>query len=211
MPDAAISAAGLRIMKLLVGNAPQTMSNLVRAIGVTRTAITEQLDALIAAGFVEQETQRLSGRGRPRHLYKATSAALALLFAKNLRLITPVIWRAIGDVGGPELTANVMKQVTRILAEHYNDKITAVKPADRLRQFMDLLAAEGGLIEIDEDANGQVVIHRRSCPFITIADPERGVCGIDLEILSAVASRPVRQTACRLEGAPCCTFEIVDS
>jgi predicted transcriptional regulator len=83
MPDATISAAGLRVVRLLVGNPPQTVSSLIRATGVTRTAVTEQLNELIAAGFVERDTERLSGRGRPRHLYRTTQAALVLLFASN--------------------------------------------------------------------------------------------------------------------------------
>ena len=102
--DATISPAGLRIMKLLVGNPPQTVAELIRAAGVTRTAVTEQLNELVAAGFVERDTQRLPGRGRPRHLYRATDAALVLLFASNQRLVVPAIWRAILDVGGEELT-----------------------------------------------------------------------------------------------------------
>lgn len=52
-------------MKLLVGNPPQTITDLIRAAGVTRTAVTEQLNELVAAGFVERSMERLSGRGRP--------------------------------------------------------------------------------------------------------------------------------------------------
>jgi DeoR family transcriptional regulator, suf operon transcriptional repressor len=210
MPDATISAAGLRVMKLLVGNAPQAVSDLIRATGVTRTAVTEQLNELAAAGFVERATERLSGRGRPRHLYKATDAALVALFASNQRLVVPAIWRAIGELGGEELVNKVLKLVGRALADHYNGKITAKKPQERLRQFMALLTAEGGLIEAVEDDDGQLVLYKRSCPFISMVDERRGVCHIDQEVLNAVVGRPVRQTACRHDGAPCCTFEIVD-
>jgi DeoR family transcriptional regulator, suf operon transcriptional repressor len=211
MPDATISAAGLRIMKLLVGNPPQTVADLIRATNVTRTAITEQLNELVAAGFVERATERLSSRGRPRHLYNATQAALVLLFASNQCLVVPAIWRAIGEVGGDELTDKVLKGVSRALAEHYNGKIAAKKPQERLRHFIDLLTAEGALIEAVEDDQGQLVLYKRSCPFISMVDDRRNVCHIDQEVLSAVVGRPVRRTACRHEGAPCCTFEIADA
>ncbi len=209
MSDATISAAGLRVVKLLVGNPPQTVSDLIRTAGVTRTAVTEQLNELVAAGFVERDTERLPGRGRPRHLYKATNAALVLLFAGNQRLVVPAIWRAIRDVGGENLAQKVLKRVSRALAEHYNAKITATKPRERLRQFMDLLTTEGGLIEAVEDDEGQLVLYKRSCPFISMVDQQRSVCYIDQQVISAVVGRPVRQTACRHEGAPCCTFEIL--
>jgi DeoR family transcriptional regulator, suf operon transcriptional repressor len=209
MSDATISAAGLRVMKLLVGNPPQAVSDLIQTTGVTRTAVAEQLSELVAAGFAERHTERLPGRGRPRHLYKATDAALVLLFANNQRLLAPAIWRAIREVGGDDLSRKILKRVSRALAEHYSRKITAKKPPERLRQFIDLLTAEGGLIEAVEDDQGQLVLYKRSCPFISMVDSQRSVCVIDLEVLTEVVGRPVRQTACRHEGAPCCTFEIV--
>ena len=210
MPDATVSTASLRIVKLLVGRPPQTISDLVKAIGVTRTAVAEQINDLIAAGFIEQSTERLTSRGRPRHLYKATDAALVLLFASNQRLVVPAVWRAIRNVGGAALTTKILKQVSRDMAEHYNCRITAKKPKNRLRQLFDVLTGEGCLIEAVEGPEGQLVLNKRSCPFISMFDEQRNVCYIDQAILSKVVGRPVRKTACRHEGAPCCTFEIVE-
>ena len=209
MPDATISAAGMRVIKLLVGNPPQTIAGLVRATGVTRTAVIGQLTELENAGFVERDTERLSGRGRPRHLYKATEASLLLLFTNSQRIVVPAIWRAIHELGGEELTQKILKSVSRQMADHYSAKVTAKKPRDRLRQFIHAIAAEGGLIDIVEDDRGQTLIYRRSCPFINVVDDKRSVCWIDQEMMSTVVGRPVRRVSCRHEGAPCCTFEIV--
>lgn len=210
MPDVSVSPSGLRIVKLLVGNPPQSVADLIEATGVTRTAVTEQLDELLAAGFVERGTERLAGRGRPRHLYKATPAAMAMLFPGNQRLVVPAIWKAIDELGGEELTGKVLQRVSRTVAEYYSGKITARKPQERLRQFIGLLSDEGGLIEAGKDHQGHVVLKKRSCPFISMVDEKRSVCHIDLEMISAVVGRPVRQTACRHEGDPCCKFAIID-
>jgi predicted ArsR family transcriptional regulator len=208
MSDVSISPAGLRIVKLLVGNPPQSIAQLLHATGVTRTAVTEQLDDLMAAGFVDRDLERTTSRGRPRHLFRPTHAALALLFAGNQRLVVPAVWQAIHDLGGEEFSRKVLKRVSRALAEHYNAKITAKRPRDRLRQFIGHLTAEGGLLEAVEDDDGRFVLHKRSCPFISMVDAKRSVCYIDQEMMSAVVGRPIRQTACRHDGAPCCKFEI---
>ena len=100
MPEPTISSAGLRIVKLLVGNNPQTVSDLIRATGVTRTAVTEQLNELVTSGFVERNIERLLGRGRPRHVYSANQSALLLLFPNSPNLLVPAIWNAIDEVGG---------------------------------------------------------------------------------------------------------------
>ena len=210
MADVTISPAGLRIIKLLVGNPPQTIADLIRATGVTRTAVTEQLDELVAAGLCGTRNAAAERpRPAPPPATKPPSAALVLLFAGNQRLVVPAIWRAIHEVGGEELDRKVLKRVSRTLADYYNSKITAKRPQDRLRQLIDQLAAEGGLLEAVEDDEGQVVLCKRSCPFISMVDEERSVCHIDQEMMAAVVGRPVRQIACRHDGAPCCKFEIV--
>ena len=93
----------MRIVKILVGKPPQTVGQMMDETGVTRTAITEQLAELISGGFVERTIEKLPGRGRPRHLYSTTTAALLLLFASNQRLVVPAIWKAIDELGGREL------------------------------------------------------------------------------------------------------------
>jgi DeoR family transcriptional regulator, suf operon transcriptional repressor len=210
MAQPIISPAGLRIIKLLAGNPPQTIAELLRAVGVTRTAIIEQLNELSAGGFVERQTQRLPGRGRPRYLYRATDAALVLLFASNEQLVVPAMWRAIRDVGGDDVLKKVVRRVSRLMAEHYNAKITSKRPEERLRQFLQLLAAEGGLIELSEADDGRVLFRKRTCAFLSMADSRRNVCHVDEEMMSYVVGRPVRRVCSRHDGAPCCTFEIED-
>jgi DeoR family transcriptional regulator, suf operon transcriptional repressor len=208
MSAPSIGPTGLRIVKLLVGRPPQTVADLIRATKVTRTAVAEQLDTLMKAGFVKRAVQRASSRGRPRHLYQATDAAMALLFPGNQQLMAPALWQAIFDVGGERLTKRILKRVTRTMTEHYRHRITAKKPVERLRQLLALFAAEGMLHELVQTQNGRWTIHKRSCPFICMIDDRHSVCRIDQQMMTAVVGHPVRRTACRHDGAPCCTFEI---
>lgn len=210
MADAIISSAGMRIIRLLVGKAAQTVSDLIDATGVTRTAVTEQLNELVAAGFVARSTERLPGRGRPKHLYRATDTALVLLFANNQQLVVPAIWRAIEKAGGTKLTQQVLKSVSRSLADHYAPKITAKEPEKRLKQMTELLRQEGVLVEISEQ-NGHMVLRKRSCPFISMLDEMRNVCCVDQEMMTAVVGQPVCRIACRHDGDPCCEFALENS
>ena len=208
MLDLTVSTAGMRVVRLLVGNPPQTVAELIDAVGVTRTAITEQLNDLVASGFAKRSTERLAGRGRPRHLYAATDASLRLLFPNNERLVVPAIWRAIDSIGGEALTKRVLRRVARTVADHYKRRIKAKAPEKRLRELIELLREEGGLVEGVED-NGKLTLRKRSCPFISMVDENRSVCYVDRDMMSEVVGRRVRRTACRHEGDPCCTFEIV--
>lgn len=207
MADPTVSPAGLRVVRLLIGCEPQTVSDMIRATGVTRTAVTEQLNELVAAGYVDRSLRRLTTRGRPRHLYSANLAALRTLFPNNQHLVVPAIWRAIEEIGGAELSKKVLNRVTRAMVDHYSARITAREPKERLKQYCDLLTQEGGMIETC-GCNGHVSVNRRSCPFISMVDENRTVCAIDLDMMSTIVGAPVERVACRHDGDPSCVFRV---
>ena len=124
-----LSAAGLRVMKLLVGNPPQTITDLIRAAGVTRTAVTEQLNELVGGRFCGTK-HGAAARPRPAAppLSRPPTPRWRCLFASNQRLVVPAIWRAIDEIGDEELANKIRKRVSHLLAEHYRSKITAKRP-----------------------------------------------------------------------------------
>jgi len=205
---ALVTPTAMRLMRLLVGRPPQSVPDLVRALGVTRTAITEQLGELMAAGFVQRTRGPAVGRGRPRHLYSATQAAMVLLFASNQQLVVPAMWRAIAEVGGEKLTQRVRQRVSRELAEHYRQLMRAEQPEKRLRELGRLMQEEGSVVEVVRQAGGELVLRKRSCPFIAMFEETRAVCCVDQEMMSDVLGVPVRRLACRHDGDPCCEFAL---
>lgn len=211
VPEIVISPAAMRVVRLLVGNAPRSVADLIEATGVTRTAVTEQLNELVAAGFVGRTTEEPTGRGRPRHLYAATNNALLFLFASNQRLVVPAMWEAITEIGGNQLRRKVLARVSRKMAAHYKARITGKTPDERLRQMSDLLAEEGGVVEIDDGGNGELVMRKRSCQFFSMFEDSRSVCCVDQEMLRLVVRAPVRRTTCRHDGDSCCSFAIKSS
>ena len=166
MREALVSSAGMRIMRLLIGTRPQTMAELIRATGVTRTAVSEQLNELVAGGYVARTMERLPGRGRPRYLYCATHAALALLCAGRHQSVIPAIWTAIDQVGGRELTRKILRRVTQSIVEQYRARIKGRTAAERLRELGEIWAEEGQLIEFCEPDRARLVLSKRSCGFI---------------------------------------------
>jgi predicted ArsR family transcriptional regulator len=207
MARASISAAGMRIMRLLIGHPPQKMADLIEATGVTRTAITEQLNELIAAGYVEQSIERLPGRGRPRYLYAATEKALTHLFEGNQNLVVPAIWRAIDRCCGHDSTEKVADQVAEELANHFRKQMISDVPQERIREFVQLVSKDGRLVEFYHD-NDEVLVHKLNCPFISMYDDSGMVCKIHQMAMCKLCGAKMVQIACRHEGAPCCVFKL---
>ena len=59
----------MRVLRRLAGNPPQTIAELTADLGVTRTAVSDKLNELMAVGLVRWEAEKVTGRGRPRHRY----------------------------------------------------------------------------------------------------------------------------------------------
>ena len=203
-----ISAVGTRIMRLLIGQPPKKMSELIEATGVTRTAISEQLNELISSGYVQQRQERLSGRGRPRYLYSATELALKNLFESYQNILVPATWRAIKKYCGDSMLYKVCDDISTELAEHYNNQILSEEPKDRLQELTDLVCrsgrlgacrVEGGVLEYD----------KLSCPFVSMYDDSGLVCEIDRLLMSKIVKAPMERIRCRLVGDPCCTFRVI--
>jgi YD repeat-containing protein len=198
----------MRIVRLLVGRPPASISDLMRILSVTRTAITDQLNELIQAGYVERTIQRLPQRGRPRHMYRVTPAALLTLFADSQQIVAPAIWKAIAEIGGSELVKKVVQRVSQDVIHHYSSRIAGATIEERLHQLTGLLNEEGHIVEVGRDEQGRLVLRRRNCQFASMFEDMRSVCRVDLSVLGAVLQANVRQTKCRHDGAPCCTFEV---
>lgn len=203
----AVSPAGLRLVQQLVGRPPQSMEELMIATGVTRTAVTEQLNHLADLGFVARATER-SGRGRPRYLYSATDDAHQLLFRNNQRLLAPLLIKSMLQVAGPELTVQVLDRVGRQLAEHYLSRMDAGSDTERrVRQLVELLRQEGVVVDLEVDG-AKLRIHERTCPYVDAANEDRSICNVEREMMTNVLGVPVVSSSCRLDGCPGCTFEI---
>ena len=204
-----VSNASLRIVKLLVGQPPMAISELIDATGVTRTAITEQLNELVAAGYVRRTVEPCSGRGRPRHLYSLTRQAMHTLFDSDHGILVPAIQQAIVEIGGNELLVQIIHRAGRVISDNYMKRISADDPVERLRQLSELMQEDGIQVEMNEK-DGVVTFCKRSCPFISMYNGTDFVCGIDREVLSNVVGAPLQQIESRHDDASaCCAFELV--
>gem|GEM_PF-488441 len=202
-----ISPVGLRIMRLLIGHPPRTMTELIDGIGVTRTAITEQLNGLITSGYIVQTMERLSGRGRPRYLFSATQLALKQLFEGNQDRVVPAIWRALRKHGSPEIIQKVGEEVADELADYFNRQMTAVGPKERLKEFIEIIC-KGGSLGMYREEDGDPIFDRLGCPFISMYDGTEILCEIDRMTMTKVVGAEVERIRYRQEGSPCCCFRI---
>ena len=202
---AGISPAGMRIMRLLIGRPPLTIDEMVQKLGVTRTAVKEQLDELSSIGYVEQEQERCASRGRPRYLFAATDRAMRQLFDGNQDIVVPAIWKAIRRHAGDDFVEMICHEVAKVLAARYGQFITGKTPRSRIKEIVALLERTGRLIEYIE-VDERVEVRKYNCPFASMSDGTGLLCYIDCLAMQLVAGEGVHLLRNRHEGKYCCVF-----
>ena len=113
----------MRIVDALIGQPPQTISELLPKVKVTRTAITEQLDELVRMGLVVREMEHLPSRGRPRYRYSLSEESVPRIYPGNQQLVVSTIWNAVKEIAGEELSSRIFLHACDKIKDYYSDKI----------------------------------------------------------------------------------------
>lgn len=207
-----ITPAGMRIVDELVGRHPQTVAELLERLEVTRTAITEQLDELVAGGWVLRERDHEGGRGRPKFRYSLTKDARTVLFpAGTGLLLVPSVWRVVKQIGGEPLLDQVVEGVCQEIAEKVGDMIIGPSPMDCFLQTMQAVAPQGERLKITKSPEGHAEICRRACGVAAMNDKHGTLCRMHVRILQlAVKGGEVQRIQHRMDGHPCCIFRLVE-
>ena len=75
-PQLTGSPAG-QVLSILQRHGPVSIKDLEQGLGVTATAVRQQIAGLLADGYIQQEIER-AGRGRPKHVYSLTPKGRSL-------------------------------------------------------------------------------------------------------------------------------------
>jgi DeoR family suf operon transcriptional repressor len=201
------SPAG-ELLTILQRKGSATVKELEDALGVTATAVRQQVAGLLADHCIEVEMER-AGRGRPRHLYSLTPRGRAL-FPHYYDEFTNSLLREILVSEGPAKVQELLGRMSRRMAEQYERQLVGLAPAERAAKLTELLNAKGILTEIKFEPDG-IVVHEYTCPYFELARENRAICDMEEEMLAHAVNQPVELVACSLDGHHGCQFRIETS
>jgi len=195
-----------QILLLLQRRGATTVKELEDALGVTATAVRQQIGNLLAEGHIQQEVER-QGRGRPRHVYSLTAQGRGL-FPNHYDEFTNTLLREILMTEGPEKVAVLLGGMSRRLAENYARTIISHVPAERARELAQILNQKGIVAEVNDNGDDSIVLLEYNCPYYELARQYREICEMEQKVLSHVVQQPVELVACTLDGHHGCQFRI---
>lgn len=195
------SHAGMRILQHLVGVSPRTIAELTEELGVTRTAITEQLTEMVTAGCVSRVPEKALHRGRPQFRYAITPEAVTRFFPENQHLLVPAVWSSLVEIGGPALLQQVITKTAEKLSASCKKELP-------WKERVNWLVLQGGFESCEFLPDGSALLTKRTCKFFSMYEKLGTVCEIHLQTLTRILGVQVTRVASRHESAPCCQFRI---
>ncbi len=185
-----------------------TISDLVEYVGVTATAVRQRLNRLMEQDLVVRQAE-VAGRGRPTHRYSLSPAGMRC-GGDNYEDLATVLWAELRAVEAPEVRRRLLQRVMTRLAEIYRDKLQGATISERMATLAGLMHERDVPFEVQtpDDENQLPILRALACPYPDLAEQDRAICSLEKMLFSEILGKGVRLSACRLDGANGCTFEL---
>ncbi|MFV2066011.1 MAG: helix-turn-helix transcriptional regulator [Pirellulales bacterium] len=172
--------------------------------GVTATAVRQRLNRLMGEGLVSRRVVR-TGRGRPSHVYSLKDHGLRCA-GNNYSDLALALWKVVRSVDDPSVKRGLLGRIANVLAEMYVDRVNGHSMFERMESLSRLLSERR--VPFQAQQSGELpVLSALACPYPDLARDDRSVCAMEQMLFSEVLGQRLRLSACRLDGAACCTFE----
>lgn len=201
----ALGSSAQRVIDLLVRRGPLTIAQLVAELGVTTTAVRQQVNRLSADGWITR-TQRRRGPGRPADVF-AISEEARRRFGTNLGELSRLLIEEIVDAEGPARGRVLLRRVGRRIAENRRSAVGEGPPSDRLRRLAELLSRDGMMVAAEQSGD-DLKLTVFTCPFRGLATEHPEVCDMEREAFSALLGGPVQLRQCAQSGYARCEFGV---
>jgi predicted ArsR family transcriptional regulator len=198
------SPAG-QILRLLQQQGALRIKDIETALGVTTTAVRQQITALQAEGLVTAATVRAK-RGRPHAIYRLSEKGQTL-FARGYEDLALVLLEEVLGLAQPESTRQLLQRVSTRLGARYAEEMHGAALAERLQEFVALLEKRGILITIAEEQDA-FVLTEHGCPYYGLAREHREVCGMEIEAIEQALGSQVTLCQSQLDGHHGCQFQV---
>jgi predicted ArsR family transcriptional regulator len=196
-----------RILHLLKTRGPQRAATLAKALGISASAVRQQLGDLMDSGLVDHEDRR-EGPGRPKRHWWLTDAGHAGFPDTHSQLTTELL-RSVrvvfGEVGLDQLIGERERSSEALYAR---ELVGSADVGERVKRLARLRADEGYMAECRQQDDGSWLLIENHCPICAAARECEGFCRSELEIFRRVLGANVERTDHVLAGARRCAYRV---
>lgn len=201
------SSPAKEVMRRLKRNGKMSVKELIESIGVTRTAVRQQLASLEAEGLIERVYIR-SGVGRPSGIYSLSDEGHKL-FAREYEPLLRILLEELEAAEDPSRVRALLNKVSRRLAEDYESLPHDGSLADRMAFLAEQLSSRGHLAEAEAVPEGYD-LKMFNCPYRELVADHPAICEMERSMLNQLLGSKVKRHQCILdERNTYCSYTVV--
>ena len=206
MSPVKVSARGNELVTALKHAGEATAEQLGAELGVTVSAVRQQLDALYVEGLVAWRPQS-RGRGRPTHLYRLTRAAEPM-FPKAYGGLTTELLGYVAD-SDPNLVDDIFDRRRQRRLEGAQEHLAGVGAdlPSRVAELARILDDDGYLASWEALPDGTFRIVEHNCAVLDVAERYGQACSSEIAFLrQALPDARVERVSHMIGGAHSCAY-----
>jgi predicted ArsR family transcriptional regulator len=210
-PKLVESSPRAEVLRFIQRQGSASIKDLEGALGVTTTAVREQVAHLLHEGFL-QATRVRGDIGRPYYVYSLTAKAQDL-FPKDYATLAVLLLEETLALYGTDGVRMILNRVSRRLADKFAGQTHG---EDLSQKLVGLVAALGdagmevAMLPIAEH-DGDFVLKTHTCPYFDIARSHREVCEMEQEMMAELLGPgvDVKLGDCIIDGKHACEFHVM--
>lgn len=207
-----MNTAADRILFHLKTRGPAETLGLAGALDISRQAVLQHLERLVAAGLVDHLDER-RGVGRPRRIWALTPAAQTRFPDTHAQLSLEMLDAVRAEFGASGVERMIARR-ERVTAQTYAQAMAGVETLEaRVRRLAEIRTAEGYMADCTPDPGGGFLLVENHCPICAAAAACQGFCRAELQVFQDTLGPDavVERTDHILAGARRCAYRITSS
>lgn len=198
-----------RILFLVKSRGPTSTSRLALALGLTPEAARQQVQKLVAAGWLEGLQETAAGVGRPRQNWALTEAGQRRFPDTHAQLTVQLIG-SVRQLFGEQGLERLISQREADARALYQQRCNGKTVARRLEQLAAVRSEEGYMARVERDGKDWLLIEDH-CPICAAARSCQGFCRSELLLFQDVIGSDSHVTREQhvLSGASRCVYRVV--
>jgi DeoR family suf operon transcriptional repressor len=196
--------------QLLDSKSGVTLAELVKAVGLSRTAVNQHLASLERDGYIRKGEPRRTG-GRPQHVYILTESG-ANLFPKQYSWFSKMLIETLRQQVGPEQVSQFMYDLGLKLSAGLIPRLVGMNRVERIAEIVKIMNETGFVAKTITAASGEKLprVQCKNCVYHDLSKDYPEVCRFDIGFLSGLMGAEVEHLTCMQRGGgDVCSFRFI--
>lgn len=197
------------LAQLLEHKSGATLDELVKSVGLSRTAVNQHLMVLEREGFVTKAASRKTG-GRPQHIYVLTEAGTNL-FPKQYSWFSKLLIETLREHLGEEQVGKYMYDLGVKKSAMLIPRLIGKNRAERIAEVVKIMNETGFVARTVPAAGGDKLprVECKNCVYHDLSKDYPEVCRFDIGFLSGLLGAEVEHQTCMQRGGGACRFRFI--